>query len=117
MSSDVVALSVARGRIVDLEEELEDLPIGRSGAVKDDFDRLGVSAVVAIGGVLDLTAGVAHAGAEDAVALADQILHPPETPAGENCGLRLMHWLHASSSSLRSHEFDSPQIWGAENHP
>ena len=65
-------MSVARGRIVDLEEELEDLPIGRQSAVEDDFDGLGVSPVVAIGGIrLENAREVLEAGAQSIAVIRD----------------------------------------------
>jgi hypothetical protein len=36
--ADVVTLAIARARVVDLEEELEDLAIADAGRVKDDLD-------------------------------------------------------------------------------
>src|SRR5918996_3866890 len=41
--ADVVALAVLGGRVVDLEEELEDVSVGDAVGVEDDLDRLGVS--------------------------------------------------------------------------
>ena len=41
---DVVALAIARARVVNLEEELENLPIADAGRIKDDLDCFGVSA-------------------------------------------------------------------------
>jgi hypothetical protein len=72
---------------VDLEEEFEQVAIGVFGGVKDDLDRLGVRAVVAVGRVLHVAAGIADAGGDDAGFLADQVLHAPETPAGKDCAL------------------------------
>jgi hypothetical protein len=43
---DVVALTVPRRRIVDLEEELQQISIRDLLGVEDDLDRLGVRAVV-----------------------------------------------------------------------
>jgi len=40
---DVVALPVQRGRVVDLEEELEQVPVGNLVRVEGDLDRLGVT--------------------------------------------------------------------------
>ena len=49
--ADVVALPVERGRVVDLEEELQQVPVGDLLRVEDDLDGLGVGAVVAVGRV------------------------------------------------------------------
>ena len=54
--------------------------------VEDDLDRLGVGAVVAVGGVGHVAAGVADAGGDHAGLAADQVLHAPEAAAGEDCG-------------------------------
>ncbi len=83
----VVALAVLRGRVVDLEEELEQVAVGDPLRVEDDLDRLGVGAVVAVGRVRHVAARVSDARGDDAVELADQILHAPEAAAGEDCFL------------------------------
>ena len=57
--ADVVALTVPRARIVDLEEELEQIAERLLLRVEGDLDRLGVSPMVAVGRVGDVTAGVA----------------------------------------------------------
>jgi hypothetical protein len=72
---------------VDLEEELQQVAVRPFGRIEDDLDRLGVRAVVAVGGVLHVAAGIADAGRDDARLLADQVLHAPETAASENCAL------------------------------
>ena len=81
----VVALAVGSGGVVDLEEEFEEFAVGGEGGVEGDFDGFGVGAVVAVGGVGDVTAGVADAGGEDAGEFADEILHAPEAATGEDC--------------------------------
>ena len=85
---------------VDLEEELEDGPVGGSRGIEDDLDRLGMTRVVAGGRVVVLPAGVADAGRDDPVAVAQQFLRGPETAPGEDRGLgvlahrgpRLVNW-------------------------
>ena len=72
---------------MDLEEELEDVPVGDALRVEDDLDRLGVAGMVAVGRVLVLPAGVADPGRDDSVALAQQLLDAPEAAAGEDRGL------------------------------
>lgn len=69
-----------RCRIVDLEEELQDLPVVGYRRVVDDLDGLGVGAVVAVGRVGDVTAGVADPGGHHAGLLADEFLHPQKHP-------------------------------------
>ena len=72
---------------MDLEEELEDVPIGDPLGVEDDLDRLGVTRMVAVGRVLVLPAGVSDAGGDDAVAMAQQLLDAPEAAAREDGAL------------------------------
>ena len=86
--ADVVALAVAGGRVVDLEEELQQVAVARPGRVEDDLDRLGVAGVVAVGRVGVLAAGVADPGRDDAGLLADEVLHAPEAATCEHCLLR-----------------------------
>ncbi|MNL71365.1 hypothetical protein D3C87_1965050 [compost metagenome] len=69
---------------MDLEEKLEDLAIADLGWIELDFDRFGVGAMVAIGGVVHIAAGVAHPRGQYAGLAPDQILHAPETTAGQN---------------------------------
>jgi hypothetical protein len=72
---------------VDLEEELEDVPVGGPLGIEDDLDRLGVTRMVIGGGVVVLSAGVADAGGYDSVAVAQQFLCGPETAPGKDRGL------------------------------
>jgi hypothetical protein len=80
----VVALAVQRRGIMDLEEEFQQRAITGLRRIEEDLDRLGMIAVVAIGGVLDLAAGIADAGREDAGIAAQQVLHAPEAAPGQN---------------------------------
>jgi hypothetical protein len=64
---------------VHLEEKLEDVLVGGPLGVEDDLDRLGVTRVVIGGRVVVLPAGVADAGGDDSVAVAQQFLRGPET--------------------------------------
>src|SRR5262249_14144371 len=82
--SDVVALTVHGRRIVDLEEELQHVPIRGLLGVEDDLDRLRVCAVVSVGRVRNLAAAVPHARRENAGSPPEEILHPPEAPSGED---------------------------------
>src|SRR5690606_5908855 len=93
--ADVVALAVARGRVVDLEEELEQVAITGLRRVEHDLHRLGVAAVVAVGRIGHVAAAVAHAGGGHTRHLAQQLLHAPEAAAGEDRALRA----HAGSST------------------
>src|SRR5688572_24573069 len=59
---DVVALAIARVWVVNLEKELEDLPIADAGWIEGDLDCFGVSFMIAIGPVRDGAARVTDAG-------------------------------------------------------
>ena len=97
----VVALAVLRCRVVDLEEELQQRAVVGGGGVVDDFDGLGVRAVIAVGRVGDVAAGVADPGGDHTGLLADQVLHAPEAAAGENRLLRVVcHCLFLQSRLL-----------------
>src|SRR4051794_14057488 len=58
----VVALAVLGRRVVDLEEELEDVSIGDALGVEDDLDRLGVTRMVSVGRVVVAPAGISDPG-------------------------------------------------------
>src|SRR6185437_13848366 len=82
--AQIVALAVFRAWIVDLEEEFQKLAIADLLRIEIDLDRFGMGAVVAIGRVRHIAAGVADPRGDHAGITADQILHAPETAAGEN---------------------------------
>src|SRR5215211_4153912 len=88
--ADVIPLAVQGRRVVDLEEELQQLAVGGHLRVEDDLDRLGVGPVVAVGGVCDVASRVAHPRRQDPWAPPDQVLHPPETPSGQDRRLPLL---------------------------
>ena len=102
---DVVALAVPRRRVVDLEEELEQLPIAEFGRIEHDLDRFGVGAVIAVRGVRHVAARIADARRDDAVIRADQVLHSPEAAAGKHrafgCSLHILHLIQDNRRSLR----------------
>ena len=50
---------------VDLEEELQDVPVGGPLGIEGDLDRLGVTRMVVGGRVVVLAAGIADAGGDD----------------------------------------------------
>src|SRR3954453_5615481 len=85
--ADVVALAVLGRRVVDLEEELQDVPIGDALGVEDNLDRLGVPGMVPVGRVLVLSTGVSDPGGDDSIALTQQLLDAPEAPSREDGGL------------------------------
>src|SRR4051794_40159035 len=105
--ADVVALAIPGRRVVDLEEELEDVAVGDLLGVEDDLDSFGMRAVVAIGRVGNVAAGVSDARRDDAGTLAQQVLHPPEAAARQDRLLgRLGHrsLLALSNTSARTQE-------------
>jgi hypothetical protein len=91
---DVVALAVLRRRVVNLKEELQQVPIGDALRVEQDLDRLRMRAVVPLGRVGRLAAGVANTRAGHTIELTDQILDTPEAPARQN---RLLACSHLSA--------------------
>src|SRR5262245_13083787 len=82
--ADVVALAVARARVVDLEEEFEQLPVADARRVEEDLDRLGVPRVIAISRVGVAAAGVSDPRRQNAVLAANEVLRAPEAAAGED---------------------------------
>src|SRR3954453_15651340 len=85
----VVALTVPRRRVVDLEEELQQLPERNHFGIEDDLYRLGVLTVISVRGVGSVAAGVPDPAGEHSLALAQQVLGAPEAAAGEDRGLSL----------------------------
>src|SRR3954463_696422 len=82
--ADVVALAITRARVVNLEEELEELTVADALRIEYDFDRFGVVAMVVISRVRDAAAGVTDSRRQDAVVTANEVLDAPEAAAGEN---------------------------------
>src|SRR5687768_13280670 len=79
---DVVPLTISRARIVNLEKELEDLPIADPGRIEDHLDRFRVCSVIAIGRIGCVAARIADSRRENTVAPTEELLHAPETTAG-----------------------------------
>src|SRR5688572_30924355 len=78
---EVVALAIARGRVVQLEEELQDLPVADPGGIEDDLDRFRMGPVVAISRIGCLAARIADARRDDTVVATKELLHAPEAAA------------------------------------
>src|SRR6202012_721604 len=81
----IISLPVQGGRIVNLEKKFQQFAVAHDLRVENDLDRLGVRAVIAIGGIFHIAAGIAdargyHAGIEE-----KQILNAPEAATCENC--------------------------------
>jgi hypothetical protein len=67
---------------MDLEEELQQLAVGDFERIEDDFDGLGMTRMVSICGIGDLSARVSDPRGNYAGVSTQQILHPPEAAAG-----------------------------------
>src|SRR5205823_8993602 len=87
--ADVRTLAVHLGRVVGLEEDVEELRVGDLVGVKGQMYRLRVpGAAVAdllVAGRVDLPAGVADLGREHARRIGEVDLHLPEAAFGERC--------------------------------
>src|ERR1700674_5144424 len=81
---DVVALTIAGSRVMNLEEKLEQLSIADLGRIEDDLDGLGVRTVLAVSRIGNVASRVADPRRDDASVVANEILHPPKTSAGEH---------------------------------
>jgi hypothetical protein len=84
----IVALTIAGGGIMNLEEELQERPVADLCRVKHNLDRFGMAFVIAIGGVSHLSARVTDARGNHAWLFTDQILHAPEASASEHSAFR-----------------------------
>src|ERR1043166_4828934 len=82
--ADVVSLTVARRRVVDLEEKLEQLAKAYFRRIEDDFESLSVRSVIAISGIGNVAATVSDTGGDHTGQATNQILHSPETTASQN---------------------------------
>src|SRR4029078_13636475 len=85
--ADVVALAVLGRRVVDLEEDLQDVSIGDALGVEANLARLGVPGMVPLGRVVVLPTGVSDPGGDDSVAVTEQLLDTPEAASREDGGL------------------------------
>src|SRR5665213_3209212 len=94
--ADVIALTIACRRVVYLEEELENVAVRGHGRIEDDFDRLCVRSVVAVGGVWHVATGVPDSRRDHARLPADEVLYAPETAARKDCPLRRLSHCHFS---------------------
>src|SRR2546430_10028228 len=103
--TDVVAHAILRCRVVYLEEELQKVTVGDLLWVKDDLDRFSVGAVIAVGRVGYVPACVADPGGQNSWTAADEVLHSPETSAGQDRrfgGLAHRYTLDRKSTRLNS---------------
>src|SRR5205085_7442589 len=81
--ADVVALAVFRRRVVNLEEEFQQLSIADLLWIENDLDRFGVRPVFSVSRIGDISPRVADPRRDHAWILANKILHAPEAAAGE----------------------------------
>src|SRR4026207_40754 len=51
----IISLTIFRGRVVNLEEELEQPPIANFAGIKNDLDSFGMSSVITVGSVRDIS--------------------------------------------------------------
>src|SRR5580704_12214368 len=78
--SGVISLAVLRCRIVNLEEEFQQLPITQLLWIENDFDRFGMTLVVAIRCIRNVASGVTDSRGNHARTAAQQILHAEKQP-------------------------------------
>src|SRR5215831_8112981 len=87
LATEIEALAIAGGRIVDPPEHLEQLRVADLGRVEPHLDRLGVAGAVPadlpVAGVHHVAAGVADSGLQHPMDLAEGRLHTPEASRGE----------------------------------
>jgi len=84
MRAAIVALPIRRGRVVDLGEELEQRSVAHHGRSEDDLYRLGMGAMVSIGGIYRIATGPANPRRHNTGHLADQVLHVSEAATRQN---------------------------------
>ena len=91
--SDVGALAVEGGGVVDGEEDAEELAVGDARGVEDDLDGFGVvggfGGDLVVGGGAGFSTGVAGGGFEDSLDALEDGLRSPEAASGEDCGLTM----------------------------
>jgi hypothetical protein len=75
---------------VNLEEELEQIAIADLTRVKDDLNRFCMRTVIPVGGMVDTTAGITHAGGNDSGQAPNELLHSPKATACEYCAFRFV---------------------------
>ena len=69
---------------MDLEEVLQNPPIACYLGIEDDLVGLSMGAVIAVGRIRHVPAGISDAGLNDAGQLADQVLNAPEATTSQN---------------------------------
>ena len=107
LGAHICALAVERGRVVDGEEDVQNISKRDGGGVEGDSDHLGMpcgaAANLFIGGVRTFAAGIARDNVCDAPDLVIDRFEAPETSAGKH---GLVEWLsiHKDNSTLIGQE-------------
>src|SRR5439155_11013533 len=95
LRADVPTLTVQRGRVVNREEDVEQVVERYDGGVEGDLDDLGVArgagADFLVRRVRDAPAGVARLHLLDALQILEGRLEAPEAPAGQSSDFALRH--------------------------
>src|ERR1700685_151765 len=84
--SSIVTLPVHRSRIVNLEEELQQLSIAQLPRIEDDLDGFGMACMITVRRIGDIAARIPDTCGNYAWVTAYQVLHAPKAAAGKNCG-------------------------------
>ena len=106
LRADVGALAVARGRVVVLPKNFEQLLVADPARIVLDLDHLGmagaVGAHVMVAGVFQVSPLVTHGGRRHPFQLAKRRLHAPKTPAAEGSFFHLGRSLFLSRCRPRT---------------
>ena len=78
----VVALPVAGGRVVNLKEEFQQLPVGGFGRIEFDKDRFSMRAMISIRRIGNVTARISNVGPDDTRLTADEFFYAPKAASG-----------------------------------
>ncbi len=106
----VTELPAAVERIVMAPEMTQQLGVGNARGIVGYAYGLGMTFVIAVGGVGKLAAGIARNGADDAIKVLKITLHAPKTAASEYCfGARGMNRLRRGLSRVQSKPSDKRQ--------
>lgn len=96
LAADIGTLLIGCGRIVQCEERLNQVAVGKLPWIVEQFHRLGVARLTGtdllVGGVVLVTSHVAGDGINDTVEGRKAVLHSPESAAAEE-GARQPWWI------------------------
>src|SRR5215469_9222230 len=82
--ANVVPLTIQSGRIMNLEEELQQIAVCDFRGVEDNLNRLGVTPMIPIGRVRHVSTRVSDPRRDDSVASPNQVLHSPKATTCQN---------------------------------